>query len=149
MFRREQGRTHSPNTAPLSIGAARVPGNAESDQHPHGFWKQAISLDENLARRFQSAMRQKLRSPVEQIGLDRIEFGGALVFADCLQRIAGFFFEIGELMVKSCVLEDSSDCIAQGGLGLSSRRRNRMFGRFFAQGERRFGQRFGGAQRGI
>ena len=44
-------------------------------------------------------MQQKLRSPIEKIGLGRIQFRSALVLAHSFERIAKMFFQAGELMM--------------------------------------------------
>ena len=84
----------------LVVGPASVPGHAERNQHPHGLGKQAIAFCENLSRRFQRAMGQKVCSPIEQVYFAGVKFRGALVLANRLQWIAKLLLDVAQQVMK-------------------------------------------------
>src|SRR5207253_1605910 len=84
----------------LIIGTASVPGYTQGDQHPHGLRKQAIAFCENLGGRFQRAMSQKFRSPIEEVRFAGIKFRRALVLPNRLQWMAKLLLYVGQKMVR-------------------------------------------------
>src|SRR5208337_3982835 len=95
----EIGRAHQ-TLRRLIVGTASVPGYSERDQHPHGLWKQAIALCENLDGRFQRAMNQKLGSPIEQVRFAGVKFRRALILPNRLQWIAELLLDIAQQVMK-------------------------------------------------
>ncbi len=111
-LRSKIGRAHQ-KLLGLFVGPASVPDDAKRDQHSHRLWKPPIAVRKYFSGRFQRAMREELRSPIEQVRFARIKFRRALVLANRLQRIAHLFLDFAELVMERRILGIARHCVSQ------------------------------------